>query len=130
MAAMPPPFPPRNRDVYFVGAGFSSALGLPNTPSLIREVLEFSKHKSWLTSEALPDRLRQSFRFFYPDATHKGFQPDVVDFFSSLRTYIDVGAGLRGTGLRNAPDLFRSLKVRSCASPYRKNSKRGREAPK
>jgi hypothetical protein len=107
---MPAPIPARTQNVFFVGAGLSSALGLPNTPSLIRDVLEFAKQKSWLASEALPDRLEEAFRFFYPDATHPGFQPDVVDFFSALRTYIDVGAGLRGTGLKNAPELFRSLK--------------------
>jgi len=33
----------------------------------------------------------------------------VVDFFSALRTYLDVGAGLPG-GFTDAPHLFRSLK--------------------
>ena len=36
--------------------------------------------------------------------------PDVVDFFSSLRTYLDVGAGLPG-GFADAPHLYRALKI-------------------
>jgi hypothetical protein len=60
-------------------------------------------------TERLPDRLDKAFRFFYPDATHDGFRPDVVDFFSALRTYVDLGKGFAG-GFRDAPDLYRSLK--------------------
>lgn len=98
---MPSPIPPRDRSVYFVGAGLSSAFGLPNTPSLINATLDFSKSKAgkWLREERLSERLHKAFRFFYPDADHQGFQPDVVDFFSTLRTYLDVGAGLVGTGV-------------------------------
>jgi len=107
---MPSPVPPRDRKVYFVGAGLSSALGLPNTPSLIEGVLELAaRHSRWLISEKLPDRLDQAFHYFYPDAINAGYRPDVVDFFSTLRTYLDVGAGLAG-GLHDAPDLYRSLK--------------------
>jgi hypothetical protein len=107
---MPSPIPPRDRKVYFVGAGLSCALGLPNTPSLIEGVLSLAAHhRRWLISEQLPNRLNQAFRFFYPDAVNAGYRPDVVDFFSALRTYLDVGAGLAG-GFHDAPELYRSLK--------------------
>jgi hypothetical protein len=107
---MPAPTPTRNRNVYFVGAGLSAALGLPNTPSLIEGVLELAAHHNrWLISEHLPDRLTAAFKYFYPDAVNTGYRPDVVDFFSTLRTYLDVGAGLAG-GFHDAPELYRSLK--------------------
>jgi hypothetical protein len=60
--------------------------------------------------EDLEGRLRQAFEFFYPDAVHDGYQPEVVDFFSALRTYLDVGAGLPG-GFTDAPHLYRALKT-------------------
>ncbi len=54
--------------------------------------------------------------------------PDVVDFFSALRTYLDVGAGLPG-GFADAPHLYRALKtalaqlliskIRSCGPTLR-----------
>jgi hypothetical protein len=50
-----------------------------------------------------------AFKYFYPDAENKGYRPDVVDFFSALRTYIDVGSGLQG-GFVDAPELYRTLK--------------------
>ncbi len=107
---MPPPVPERNRQVYFVGAGLSKALGLPNTAELLTGVLALAKRsKRWKTTERLPQRIDDAFKHFYPDATNKGYRPDVVDFFSALRTYIDVGAGFRG-GFKEAPELFRSLK--------------------
>lgn len=109
---VPSPIPPRDRRVYFVGAGLSSAFRLPNTPSLINAAVDFSKTAvgNWLAQEGLEGELERAFRFFYPDADHEGFQPDVVDFFSALRTYLDVGAGLVGTGFANAPDLYRLLR--------------------
>ena len=85
---MPPP--DRNRQVYFVGADLSSAAGLPNTPSLIDAVLALAKQNR---SSVTEDQLLRAFRFFYPDAVHVGFRPGVVDFFSTLRTFLDVGAG-------------------------------------
>jgi hypothetical protein len=107
---VPPNVPERDRDVYLVGAGVSTALGLPNTPSLIDAVLDLAKGpKHWLQSDQLPDRLDSAFRYFYPDAQHAGFRPDVVDFFSVLRTYLDVGSGFAG-GLTDAPLLYRSLR--------------------
>lgn len=107
---MAAPIPQRNRQVYFVGAGLSCALGLPNTPGLIDGVFDLAaRNEHWLQSERLPTRLESAFAYFYPDAVHAGFRPDVVDFFSALRTYLDIGAGLAG-GFTDAPDLYRALK--------------------
>lgn len=99
--------------MYFVGAGLSCAFRLPNTPSLITETIAFSRSArgSWLGTEGLRRKLNKAFQFFYPDADNVGFTPDVVDFFSALRTYLDVGAGLVGTGFRDAPDLYRLLRL-------------------
>jgi hypothetical protein len=109
---MPSPIPPRDRNVYFVGAGLSSAFRLPNTAALLSEAIAFSKSSAgkWMQDEGFDPKLRKAFRFFYPDASHAGFQPDVVDFFSALRTYLDIGAGLVGTGFGDAPDLYRLLR--------------------
>jgi hypothetical protein len=106
---MPAPIPKRTKTVYFLGAGVSCALGLPNTPSLIDSVIAFSEEKPWLQTEDLPNRLTKAFEHFYPDAINEGFRPDVVDFFSTLKTYIDIGSGLVG-GFKDAPDLYRQLK--------------------
>lgn len=106
---MPAPIPEREWNVYFVGAGLSCALDLPNTAMLLEEVLDLAKRAPRLKKAALALRLERAFEFFYPDAVHEGYMPDVVDFFSSLRTYLDVGAGLPG-GFADAPALYRSLK--------------------
>lgn len=66
---------------------------------------------AWLRAERLRTKLKKAFAFFYPDADNAGFTPDVVDFFSALRTYLDIGAGLVGTGFRDAPDLYRLLRL-------------------
>jgi hypothetical protein len=95
--------------VYFVGAGLSVALGLPNTAMLLDGVLELARTSPRWKTEGLEQRLDTAFKFFYPDAVNAGYRPDVVDFFSSLRTYLDVGAGLPG-GFADAPHLYRSLK--------------------
>ncbi len=107
---MPAPTPARERDVYFVGAGLSCALGLPNTAMLLDGVLDLIGRSARWQREGLEERLRQAFEFFYPDAVHDGYQPEVVDFFSALRTYLDVGAGLPG-GFTDAPHLYRALKT-------------------
>ncbi len=107
---MPAPIPLRDRRVFVVGAGLSKALGLPNTAELLDGVFDLAKRKKrWLISEKLPRRIEDAFKHFYPDARHKGYKPDVVDFFSALRTYVDVGAGFVG-GFHDAPELYRSLK--------------------
>ncbi len=107
---MPAPTPKRDRNVYFVGAGLSRALGLPNTAELLSGVVDLAgRSKRWGATERLPDRVDAAAKYFYPDAENKGYRPDVVDFFSALRTYIDVGSGLSG-GFVDAPELFRALK--------------------
>ena len=106
---MPAPIPIRNRNVYFVGAGVSVAMGLPNTAMLLDGVLDLSRRSARWQNEGLEDRLQRAFKYFYPDAIHAGYRTDVVDFFSALRTYLDVGVGLRG-GFTEAPHLYRSLK--------------------
>lgn len=107
---MPSPRPVRDRKVYFVGAGLSSAYGLPNTAALLTETIKFAASTAWLRNEDLEGRLKEAFVFFYPDAQHAGFQPDVVDFFSTLRTYLEVGEGLTGTGFKRAGDFYRLLR--------------------
>jgi hypothetical protein len=108
-SAVPSPIPARNRNVYFVGAGLSVALGLPNTAMLLHGVLNLAARSRRWQRERLEERLRAAFEFFYPDAVHAGYMPDVVDFFSALRTYIDVGAELAG-GFHDAAPLHRALK--------------------
>jgi hypothetical protein len=76
---------------------------------LLDGVIELSQTSPRWKTESLEQRLDRAFRFFYPDAVNAGYRPDVVDFFSALRTYLDVGAGLPG-GFTDAPHLYRSLK--------------------
>lgn len=102
--------PARNRDVYVVGAGLSSALGLPTTTQLLSELLELGARPGQRRNrEQLPRRLADAFAFFYPDGAYDGYVPDVVDFFSTLRTYADVGRDLAG-GFGDAGALHRTLK--------------------
>jgi hypothetical protein len=108
--SMPSPIPEREWNVYFVGAGLSCALGLPNTAMLLDEVIELAERSSRWQRVDLRSDLERAFEFFYPDAVHEGYKPDVVDFFSALRTYLDVGAGLPG-GFGDAPALYRSLRI-------------------
>lgn len=109
---MPSPIPPRDRDVFFIGAGLSSAFGLPNTPSLLNEAITFSRTRigAWLDHEHFRRSLNHAFKFFYPDAENPGFRPEVVDFFSTLRAYLEVGAGLVGTGFPDARELYRLIR--------------------
>lgn len=106
---MPSPVPARTRNVYMVGAGLSCALGLPNTASLVATVLDaYKKGPAWRHSgplRAMPD----AFKFFYPDGANSDFRPDAVDFFATLKSYIETAEGLPG-GLKDAPELYRSLK--------------------
>jgi hypothetical protein len=92
-----------------VGAGLSCSLGLPNTASLVSAVMDaYSRGPAWCHSRPL-ERLSDSFKFYYPDGGSRDFRPDAVDFFSSLKTYIDTAEGLRG-GFKDAPELYRALK--------------------
>lgn len=107
--------PPRDRDVYFVGAGLSCALGLPNTAALIDGVLDLARaHPAWGITRDLPARLNEAFAFFYPDGADRHFRPDVADFFATLATYVDIGEGLPGTRLPQARSLFEELQFAIC----------------
>jgi hypothetical protein len=88
---MPAPIPQRTRSVFFLGAGFSRALGLPNTAELLTEVHKLAKARNLL----IGGRLRDAYRYFYPEEAAT-FIPDVVDFFSVLRAYEDVSGGADG----------------------------------
>ena len=53
--------------------------------------------------------MNDAFRFFYPDGNNRDFRPDAVDFFSTLKSYIETAENQPG-GLKDAPELYRSLK--------------------
>src|SRR6266540_4847444 len=89
---MPAPIPQRTRTVFFLGAGFSRALGLPNTAELLTEVHNLARARKLLIGR----RLRDAYKYFYPEEAGT-FVPDVVDFFSVLRAYEDVSGGADGT---------------------------------
>jgi len=94
--------PTRNKQVYFLGAGFSRAAGLPNTAELLTQVHALAAtHTSWGVSKKIDERLEAAYAYFYPDRG-TGFRPDVVDFFSVLTTYgaIDRGGLPDGFGDR------------------------------
>jgi hypothetical protein len=88
---MPAPIPQRTRNVFFLGAGFSRALGLPNTAELLTEVHKLARAKKLV----IRGRLREAYKYFYPEEA-TSFIPDVVDFFSVLRAYEDVSVGTDG----------------------------------
>lgn len=100
---MPSPEPTRNLDVYFFGAGVSSAFKLPNTPALLSDL------RGELSPE-LSQSLTNAYKFLYPDAIYDHFVPDVVDFFSWLSAFVGLGTGWPGTSLKNGRDLQRNLK--------------------
>jgi hypothetical protein len=92
--------PQRTRDVFFLGAGFSRALGLPNTAELLTEVHRLAEARNL----RIGDRLKDAYRYFYPEEANT-FVPDVVDFFSVLRAYEDVSGS--GEGAPRFPGGFR-----------------------
>jgi hypothetical protein len=90
-----------------VGAGLSCALGLPNTAALVAEVLSaYETERTWRHGANLGEEMDTAFAFSYPDGKNKDFRPDAVDFFSTLKTYIETGGGFTG-GLTDAPELYR-----------------------
>ena len=97
---MPAPIPQRTRNVYFLGAGFSRALGLPNTAELLTEVHRLAEVKNL----AIGRKLRAAYRYFYPEEAD-AFVPEVVDFFSVLRAYEDV-SGIASSGAPRFPGGF------------------------
>lgn len=104
--------PARNSDVYFVGAGLASAFGIPNTQQLLDSVHVLAATNSyWSTTTSIAQRLETAYDYFYPiqGAVDSGFRPNVVDFFSVLKTYESVSRGLPGR-LEGTRDLMRDLK--------------------
>jgi hypothetical protein len=104
------PIPKRTRSVFFLGAGFSRALGLPNTAELLAEVHKLAQAQKL----AIDWKLRDAYRFFYPEEADT-FVPLVVDFFSVLRAYEDVsgssdGGKPRFPGGFKHPDLLTELR--------------------
>jgi hypothetical protein len=83
--------PDRKRETYFLGAGFSRSVGLPNTAELLSEVHSLAKREG-LTIE---DHLREAYRYFYPEEALT-FVPEPVDFFSVLRANEEVARGMPG----------------------------------
>lgn len=85
--------PIRKRQVFFLGAGFSCTAGLPNTAQLLTEVHRLADEKqAWGISKNLGQRLANAYEFFYP-TRGTGFQPEVVDFFSVLSSYLQIDGG-------------------------------------
>lgn len=85
--------PQRKRSVFFLGAGFSSCAGLPNTAQLLSQVHRLAAEKtSWGLSKAISDRLETAYKFFYP-TRGSGFRPEVVDFFTVLSSYLQIDGG-------------------------------------
>lgn len=104
--------PSRTSDVYFVGAGLPSAFGVPNTQQLLDSVHALAEtNPYWSTTSAIGERLETAYRYFYPiqGSTDSGYRPNVVDFFSVLKTYESVSQGLPGR-LEGTRDLMRDLK--------------------
>lgn len=85
--------PDRKRNVFFLGAGFGKAAGLPNTAELLTAVHDLSEaSKHWGVSQKLGDRLETAYVYFYPNHGSK-FRPEVSDFFSVLSTYAVIARG-------------------------------------
>jgi hypothetical protein len=83
--------PSRKWETYFLGAGFSRSVGLPNTAELLTEVHALAKREGLV----LDDHLRSAYRYFYPEEA-TSFVPEAVDFFSVLRANEDVAYGMPG----------------------------------
>jgi hypothetical protein len=82
--------PDRKRTVFFLGAGFSCAAGLPNTAALLASVHALAKDiPAWGVSKNIERRLQDAYAYFYPDKG-TGFRPEVVDFFSVLTAYSQI----------------------------------------
>lgn len=109
---MPSNIPRRVLNVYMVGAGLSAAFNISNTPSLLNSLVKFSKKPEgkWLVDENLEKKLDDSYKYFYPDAAHSGFQPDPVDYFSALRSFIDISRTFSARDFDDPEGLYRTLK--------------------
>jgi hypothetical protein len=110
-----------------VGAGLSSALGLPITASLVSDVLEsYEQGDRWRHSGSLGESLKRAFQLFYPDGGNKDFRPNAVDFFSTLKIYMTAQRGSRAACgmLRNC---YADSSSRSLASLFN-DSRRAKRA--
>lgn len=96
--------PARKYDTYFLGAGFSRAVGLPNTAELLHEVHNLAKYHGL----KIDTELRDAYRYFYPEEA-KSFVPEPVDFFAVLRANADVARGMPGAF--EHPNLLGELRV-------------------
>ncbi len=96
--------PARKYDTYFLGAGFSRAVGLPNTAELLTKVHALAKDHGL----KIDDELRDAYRYFYPEEA-KSFVPESVDFFAVLRANMDVARNMPGAF--EHPSLLRELRV-------------------
>src|SRR5208282_5491103 len=83
--------PIRKWDTYFLGAGFSRSIGLPNTAELLTEVHALAKHHGL----AIDSQLREAYRYFFPEESGT-FVPEVVEFFSVLSANEDISKGMPG----------------------------------
>jgi hypothetical protein len=96
--------PDRKWTTYFLGAGFSRSVGLPNTAELLTDVHALAKREGL----GLDDQLRAAYRYFYPEEA-TSFVPEVVDFFSVLRAHEDVAKGMPGAFAH--PELLNDLRL-------------------
>ncbi len=102
--------PARSLHVFVVGAGLSASLNLPNTRELLQRVHDLAgRRRYWGLTRNLVPRLQNSYEFFYPEKSGTGFRPDVVDFFSLLKAYTEIGSGMSG-GLRDSRALLGDLR--------------------
>ena len=83
--------PDRKRETFFLGAGFSRSVGLPNTAELLSEVHALAGREGL----AIEGQLRDAYRYFYPEEAPT-FVPEPVDFFSVLRANEEVAKGMPG----------------------------------
>lgn len=98
--------PVRRRCVYFLGAGFSSAFGLPTTEELLVGL-----------PRRLSSRVGKAYEHFYPieSSGAVGFRPNVVDFFSVLQSHVAItrsttSSAFPFTPLPEAATILRDLK--------------------
>lgn len=104
--------PKRSSVTYFVGAGVGAAFGVPNTQELLDAVHRLGEEThTWAASKNLGKRLEEAYRYFYPleKGTDAGFRPNVVDFFSVLKTFSEISHGLPGK-LEGTAELLADLR--------------------
>jgi len=108
--------PSRKWETYFLGAGFSRSVGLPNTAELLTEVHALASREGL----ALEDHLRSAYRYFYPEEA-SSFVPEAVDFFSVLRANEDVARGMPGA-FEHA-SLLNDLRLHGYTAPLREGAR-------